>query len=67
MTSLNMVAPVNGFSGGTNTDAAINLSKEKFTHGVMTEVLPFRPHLFDRPDVVDHILAVPEELVDDWF
>jgi len=59
-----IVTPVDGSSGGTNPDVASYLSWEKFTHWIVAEVLSFWSNMLHRPDVVNNLLAVPEELVE---
>jgi len=59
-----VVASVDGSSGSTNTDVAGDLSREQFTHGVMAEVFSFWSHVLHRPDVVEGLLSVGEELVE---
>ena len=41
-----------------------NLCGEKFTPEVVTEIFPLWSNMFDRPDIVERFLPVPEELVE---
>jgi len=59
-----VVAPVDGSGGGADPDVAGNLCGEKFTHRVVTEIFAIWSNMFDRPDIVEHLLPVPEELVE---
>jgi len=60
-----VVAPVDGPGGGADPDVAGNLCGEKFTHGVMAEIFAIWSNMFDGPDIVEDLLAVPEELVEE--
>ena len=42
-----------------------HLCGEKFAHGVVAEIFSIRSNMLDRPDIVQHLLPVTEELVEE--
>merc|ERR1719429_536676 len=62
---MQVVAPVNGTSSGSNVDVAGHLSGEQLAHRIMGVVLASdQVDFLLRPDVFEHLLAVVEELVE---
>jgi len=60
-----IVAGVDTTRGGSDADVAGNLGGEKLAHGVVSQILPVLAHLLLLPDVLEHLLAVVEELVEE--
>jgi len=60
-----IVAGVDTTSCSTNPDVARHLCGEKLAHRVVCQILPVLAHVLRLPDVLEHVLAVVEELVEE--
>jgi len=59
-----VVGSVDTTCSSTNSDVAGDLSREQFTHRIMSQILSILTNMFHRPDIVHNFLSISPELVE---